>query len=377
MAAATVIDALRRFLPAHLREHHHRMGEARRRAVWAITRCRTAEMGGHLHACGSCGKREFRFHSCNHRSCPQCGKQATAEWVERELGKRVGAPYFMVTFTLPEELRGLFFTAAAKEMYQLFFAAASSALSGTLANPRWLGARTSGFTMVLHTWNQRLHFHPHIHTIVPGAGIDAAGRVVTVKNANFLVPQPALRRIFRARFRDGLAALAKDHQLPAIDPAAWDKDWGVDLQPFGSGENIIKYLGRYVCRTAIGDSRILSVTDSHVSFRWKDRARGGARRAETIEGGEFVARYLRHVLPRGLRAVRHYGFCHPAAKAKRERIAFLTGRPLLIGAAARAPEKAPRVAACPCCGGEMRPLLRLLPAWQRARPPPADTRSSA
>ena len=377
MAAATVIDALRRFLPAHLREHRHRMGEAQRRAVWAITRCRTAEMGGHLHACGSCGKREFRFHSCNHRSCPQCGKQATAEWVERELGKRVGAPYFMVTFTLPEELRGLFFTAAAKEMYQLFFAAASSALSDTLANPRWLGAKSGGFTMVLHTWNQRLHFHPHIHSIVPGAGIDAAGRVVTVKNANFLVPQPALRRIFRARFRDGLAALANEHELPDINPVVWSKDWGVDLQPFGSGENIIKYLGRYVCRTAIGDSRIASVTDSHVSFRWKDRARGDARQTDTLEGGEFVARYLRHVLPRGLRAVRHFGFCHPAAREKRERIAFQTGRPLLIGAPARAPEKAPRVAACPCCGGEMRPFLRLLPAWQRARPPPIDSRSSA
>ncbi len=160
--AAAVIDALRRFLPAHAREHHHVMGEAQRRAVWAVNHCRTAEMGGHLHACGACGKREFHFHSCNHRSCPQCGKTATADWVERQLGKRVGAPHFMVTFTLPEELRPLFFTAAAKEMYQLFLAAAASALSDTLANPKWLGAATSGFTMVLHTWNQRLHFHPHL-----------------------------------------------------------------------------------------------------------------------------------------------------------------------------------------------------------------------
>jgi hypothetical protein len=375
--AAAVIDVLRRFLPAHLREHRHAMSKAQRRAVWAITHCRTAEMGGHLHACGSCGKREFRFHSCNHRSCPQCGKQATAEWVERELGKRVGAPYFMVTFTLPEELRALFFTAAAKEMYQLFFQAASSALSGTLANPRWLGARTSGFTMVLHTWNQRLHFHPHLHSIVPGAGIDATGRVVTVKNANFLVPQPALRRIFRARFRDGLLALAQEHALPAIDPLVWSKDWGVDLQPFGSGENIIKYLGRYVCRTAIGDSRIASITDTHVSFRWKDRAHGDAPRLETLSGVEFVTRYLRHVLPRGLRAVRHFGFCHPASQRKRERIAFHTGRPLLVGAEVAAPEKAPRVSACSCCGGEMRPFLRLLPAWRRARPPPARPPSSA
>ena len=134
--AATVIDVLRRFLPAHLREYRHAMSEAQRRAAWAITHCRTAEMGGHLHACDSCGTREFHFHSCNHRSCPQCGKDATAQWIERELGKRVGAPYFMVTFTLPEELRPLFFTQESKEIYQLFFAAAASALSDTLANPK-------------------------------------------------------------------------------------------------------------------------------------------------------------------------------------------------------------------------------------------------
>ena len=385
--ATTVIDALRRFLPAHLREHRHAMGEAQRRAAWAITHCRSAEMGGHLHACDKCHTREFHFHSCNHRSCPQCGKDATALWVERELGKRVGAPYFMVTFTLPEELRPLFFTPQAKDVYQLFFAAASSALSDTLANPKWLGAKTSGFTMILHTWNQRLHFHPHIHCIVPGAGINAAGRVVTVANPNFLVPQPALRSVFRARFRDGLAELAKEHPLPAIDPATWQKDWGVHLQPFGSGENIIKYLGRYVCRTAIGDSRIVSVTDTHVSFRWKDRANGDAVRTETIEGAEFVGRYLRHVLPRGLRAVRYFGFCHPAARIKRERIAFHTGRPLLIGAVPVTPVKPPHLVACPCCGEPMKKLLRLLPAWSAntanaspgrpARAPPPAERSCA
>lgn len=375
--ATTVIAALRRFLPVHQREHPHGMSAAQRRAVWAINHCRTAEMGGHLHACSSCHTREFHFHSCNHRSCPQCGKDTTAQWVERELSKRVGAPYFMVTFTLPAELRGLFFTPQAKEIYQLFFAAASSSLKDTLANPRWLGAAHSGFTMVLHTWNQRLHFHPHIHSIVPGAGIDASGRVVTVKNAHFLVPQPALRNIFRARFRDGLAALAKDHPLPAIDPAVWQKDWGIDLKPFGSGENIIKYLGRYVCRTAIGDSRILSITDTHVTFRWKDRAKGNAECTETLEGTEFVKRYLRHVLPRGLRAVRYFGFCHPAAKIKHQRIAFHTGRPLLIGTTTIVIEKKPHLITCACCGEPMQKLLRLLPAWRCAIPPPAPKTTCA
>jgi hypothetical protein len=377
--AATVIDALRRFLPAHVCEFKRTMGDAQRRAVWAITHCRTAEMGGHLHACGACGKREFHFHSCNHRACPQCGKSATAAWVERQLGKRVGAPYFMVNFTLPAELRPLFFTPAAKEVYQRFFNAASSALADLLANPKSLGAATSGFVMVLHTWNQRLQFHPHLHCIVPGAGLDAAGRVVTVKNANFLVSQSALRTVFRARLRDSIADMRKNAEveLPAIDPAVWQKDWGVYLKPFGSGENIIKYLGRYVCRTAISDSRILSVSDTHVTFRYKDRANGDAQREETLGGGEFIARYLRHVLPRGLRAIRYHGFMHPAAKKKLERIAFHTGRPLLVGAAVLAPAKVPHVVKCPCCDQPMIRLLRVLPAWRSARPPPVKKRTCA
>ena len=381
MSAATVIGALRRFLPGHARAFPRLrgvIGEARRRAVWAITHCRTGELGGHLHVCDPCGTREFHPHSCNHRSCPQCGNGATAEWVEKQLARRVGAPYFMVTFTLPEQLRPLFSTDAAKRVYQAFFSAASSSLSSALANPKWLGAKSSGFTMVLHTWNQRLHFHPHIHTIVPGAGIGGEGRDVNVKNAGFLVPQPALREIFRARFRDALHALTEEETgLPPIDPAVWQKDWGVDIRPFGGGEGIIKYLGRYVCRTAIGDPRIVGVTDTGVSFRWKDRANGGVERIETVDGVEFVSRYLRHVLPRGMRAVRDYGYLHPAAKAKHEIVTVHTGRPLLIGAAAVKAPKPPHAVACRCCGAPMRLALRVAPPWRPARPPPPAQRARA
>ena len=377
--ATTVIEALRRFLPAYL-ERNPALDTARRRAVWAITHCRTAAMGGHLHACPQCETRQFRFHSCNHRSCPQCGRQDTAAWVQRELGKRVGAPTFMVTFTLPEPLRRHFLGAAAAPMYRLFFDAASSALADTLANPRWLGASFSGFTLVLHTWNQRLGFHPHLHAIVPGAGLGADGRVVTVKSPRMLVPQKALVRIFRARFRDALRSLQVRQTLPSVDPALWRQPWGVHLQSFGSGETLIKYLGAYVCRTAIGDSRIVAIGDQTVSFRWKDRARGGVLRIDTLAGTEFVARYLRHVLPRGLRAIRHYGFCHPAARAKRERIAFHTGRPLVLADPGSPPPDQPATPpTCPDCGCPMQPLLRLLPDWriQPTTPSCENTRSRA
>lgn len=381
MAACSVMEVLRRFGPDFVRERPA-LSEAQRRALWAITHCRTPVMGGHLHACAACGTREFSYHSCNHRACPQCGRAATAQWVERELGKRVGAPYFMVTVTLPEELRGQFFSPAAKEVYQLFFAAASEALAETLASPRWLGAAHSGFTMVLHTWNQRLHFHPHLHCIVPGAGIGAGGRVVTVKHESFLVPQPVLRRAFRAKFREKLTTLAATGaRLAPVDAAVWEKDWGMHLQPFGNGARAIQYLGAYVCRTAIGDSRIVSIEGANVTFRWKDRANGGVPRTDTIAGIEFVRRYLRHVLPRGLRAVRYYGYCHPAGKVKRERVALHTGAPLFIGPGDKPPARPSAARPCPCCGKPMARLLQLLPAWQArrtipapvARPPPDAT----
>jgi hypothetical protein len=286
----------------------------------------------------------------------------------------------MVTFTLPEELRDLFFSPAAKEVYRLFFAAASEALAGTLAKPRWLGAHTSGFTMVLHTWNQRLHFHPHLHCIVPGAGLDANGALVQVKRENFLVPQPVLCRRFREAFREKLTALAAAGTvLPAVEDAVWQKDWGVHLQPFGSGERAIQYLGAYVSRTAIGDSRMAGISGDTVTYRWKDRAAGGAPRTETIAGVEFVRRYLRHVLPRGLKAIRCYGFCHPAAKANRARLAALTLTEPAPAPAELAPAP-PRT--CPCCGVPMIRLYALPPAWHHrrahaltavptARPPPS------
>ncbi len=374
----TVIEVLRRFLP-DFKRGRPALNRQQRRAIWAITHCRTAVMGGHLDACEPGCTREYHFHSCNHRSCPQCGRQHTAEWVERELGRRVGAPYFMVTFTLPQELRGLFFTAAAKQIYDVLFASAAAALSETLADPRWLGAVTSGHTAILQTWNQRLLFHPHLHCIVPGAGLDAYGRVVTVKSAKYLVLQPVLQWEFRAAFRERLAAVAAEHGPFQIDESVWEKDWGVHLQAFGDGMRAIQYLGAYVCRGPIGDSRIIGIDNDQVSFHWKDRANGDAPGVETISGVEFVKRYLRHVLPKGMRAVRQYGFCHPAAKAKREKIAFLTGQPLLIGAAALPPpkpERPPRI--CGCCGKPLVFVRKIEAPWEaarerkraRARPPP-------
>lgn len=367
---AKTIDVLRRFLPTHLRSRPA-LDPAKRRAIWAITHCRTATMGGHLYACSQCGDKSFAYHSCNHKACPQCGRDTTRKWVERELGKRVGAPYFMVTFTLPSELRGLFFGKLAKEAFDLFFCASSAALREKLATQKGLAAVISGFTGVLHTWNQLLLFHPHIHYIVPGAGINAQGDVVQVKNANFLLHLPVLQKAFRYHFRRLLELNEWE-----VDPVVWNKDWGINIAPFGTGENVIKYLGAYVARTAIGDARILSMDEHNVSFQWKDRANHDQRKIATITGVEFVKRYLRHVLPRGLRSIRYFGFCHPAAKKKRERIAFHTGMTLVVGPPViAAKDEALGVPTCSCCDKPMLRIASFRPKWL-ARPPPSTAKSN-
>jgi hypothetical protein len=193
-------------------------------------------------------------------------------------------------------------------------------------------------------------FNPHLHAIVPGRPQED-GRVVSIPSASFLVPKAQVRRVFRDRFRAGLEALRSQQDLPAIDPRVWQRDWGVKLQPFGDGQNAIKYLGAYVARAAIGDSRIRSITATHVAFTWKDRAHGDVICTETVTGGEFVARYLRHVLPRGLKAVRHYGFCHPAPGQTRAR--RLSHRLAVARRCGHNPLQCrPRrpVFICPCCG---------------------------
>ena len=361
----TVIGALRRFLP-RLPEGNVPRDEARRRAVWAISHCRTATMGGHLHACADCSTSRFAYHSCNHRACPQCGAAATAAWVETQLGRRLKTPYFLVTFTLPQELRSLFFGSNSKEAFDLLFAASSRALGEALASGKGPGAARHGFTSVLHTWNQRLHFHPHVHCLVPGGGLDRDGRFVRVKNANFLAPLPPLRARFRHHFRAGMEALRWQ-----ADPRVWHTDWGVHVQACGDGAAAVKYLGAYVSKTAIGDARIVAIDEDHVTFRWKDRANGGASRTETVPGAEFCTRYLRHVLPRGLRAIRHYGFHHPAAKAIRERVGFLSGGVLVLAKSTAPPQPPASWTLCPCCHKVMARIGRLPSAFPRnERGPP-------
>ncbi len=313
---------------------------------------------------------EPQLGKCEPRPVPPPGIRTTARDYANPVDYK--HPYFLVTFTLPSELRGCFFGPFAKQAYDLFFTAVQAALSEKLAQDKGLRAATSGFTAVLHTWNQRLEFHPHIHCLVPGAGLSAQGEYVRVKRDTFLVYLAHLQGAFRQHFYH----LFKAHDWQ-VDPQVWSKPWGVHIQPAGAGTAALKYLGTYVARTAINDARLLSVTSQTVTFRWKDRAHQNRSQSLTLPGTEFVCRYLRHVLPRGLRSLRYYGFCHPTAKASRLRVQLHSGKPLDLGLPAGAsdsqpgvlPEQAPPL--CPKCGQPMQLLLPInLCQMNRGPPPP-------
>jgi hypothetical protein len=369
--SATVLGALRQFLPAYL-ETAPPLSTEQRRAIWAVTHCRTPALGGNVFACKdkACARIHFAWHSCNHKACPQCGRKTTARWVARELAKLVRAPYFLVTFTLPAELRGQFFGPHARLAYDLFFTAVSRALSERLATDKGLRAAVHGFTAVLHTWSQQLVFHPHIHCLVPGAGLNARGDFVCVKKVDYLVFLDHLKAAFRQHFY----RLLKEHCWP-VDPIVWAMDWNVQIQPVGSGAPAVKYLGTYVARTAIRDERMVAVDEHAVTFRWKNRDK---KRIEisTLAGIEFVRRYLRHVLPGGLRSVRYYGFCHPTAKAKRLRVQCHSGVPVQLGAPSLtvpAPAPSQSTPPCPRCGGPTH-WIGSIGLFSRNRGPPAIPR---
>ena len=360
---ATVLGALRRFIP-ELLQTAPPLSPQQQRALWAITHCRTPALGGRVFACKDCGQLHFAYHSCNHKACPQCGAQTAHRWVQRELAKLINAPYFLVTFTLPSELRSCFFGPRDKQAYDLFFTAASGALSEKLAADKALRAQVNGFVALLHTWTQKLEFHPHLHCLVPGAGLNDRGQFVRVKKPQFLLYLPHLQ----AAFRQHLYRLLKANDWP-VDPQVWRKDWGVHIQPCGSGATALKYLGAYVARTAITNARLLRVDPDSVTFRWKDRSAGHRNRELTLPGVEFARRYLRHVLPTGLRSIRYYGFCHPTAKAKRMRVQLHSGRAVQFGDTATRLHQTPGCPACPRCGQPMQLLFRLSACFANRGPP--------
>jgi hypothetical protein len=309
---------------------------AQRRALTAIVRCRTPALGGHVYRCTSCNGTDFAYHSCHHRACPRCGGAHTAEWTMQQEERLLPVPYFLVTFTVPEQLRFVF-TARPDMLHDLFFAAAGAALQEVARRPRLLGAEL-GFVGVLHTWGRQLQHHPHLHFIVPGGGLSADGkRWVYSRQPDWLLPAKAIAAAFRDRFEAALREHARDLHAQVPD-AVWRIKWGVDTHPAGTGVQVVRYLARYVCRTAISDERIVRATDEAVTFRYID-SQTKQRRECMLSADEFMRRYLQHVLPPGQHRVRYFGWMHPAAKRRRIIVETLLAKAIVVRPARPAPPK--------------------------------------
>jgi len=308
-------------------------------AIDAIRRCRTPQAGQLLVQCFDCGHTTWRFLSCGHRSCPQCQNYETSLWLDRQQEKLLPVDYFMATFTLPYELRSLAWDHQSL-VYNLLFACACSTLKDFGLNPNKLGADI-GMTAVLHTHNRRLDYHPHVHVVVPGGGVDKAKKQWKKKKCKYLFNEFALAKVFRARFLQAStnAGLCLPHSVPL--------KWVVDCKHAGRGPSALKYLSRYLYRGVIGETNILSNRDGIVTFKYLE-SRTGKTRYRTAKGEDFLWLVLQHVLPKGLRRARDYGFLHGNAKKLLSLVQLLLQ--VLIQAASRRARPAFK---CPICQAPM------------------------
>ena len=383
-ARLEMADVLRRHGEAYRGLHDGHLGRAERRVMSAIELCRTAALGGHTEACAECGLVRCAYNSCRNRHCPKCQGWARAEWFAARQAELLPVPYFHVVFTLPALVAEIAFHNKAR-VYAMLFRAAAETLLTIAADPKHLGAEI-GLVAVLHTWGQNLHHHPHVHCVVPGGGPSRDGTRWVACRPGFFLPVRVLSRLFRRLFLDKLhAAFAAGDlgffgELAALaEPSAFTRrlrelrrvEWVVYAKPpFGGPAQVLAYLGRYTHRVAIANSRLVSVTDAQVAFRWKDYRDHGKTKLMTLAADEFIRRFLLHALPDGFHRIRHYGFL-----ANRQRAAKLALCRRLLDAPSQGPpaEQVQDAAPshwpdrCPTCGGAM-VVLGVL-----ARPTPCRT----
>jgi hypothetical protein len=342
---------------------------AARRVLDDLVACRTAALGGHVQACDHCGARQYSYHSCRNRHCPKCHGEQTQRWLDRQRARLLPCAYYLLTFTLPSDLRALA-RAHPKVVYGVLMRAAAAALLKLTADARYLGARP-GVLAVLHTWTRALLSHPHVHMLVTAGGLRGADQIwVTPRHAAFLVPGRALSRLFRGKVRAGLQKAGLLEQAPA---ALWRQEWVVHVQHAGTGEKVLEYLARYVFRIAIANSRLERFEDGQVTFRYRDGRTSLIRRC-TLDAVAFLDRFLQHVLPPGFMKVRHYGLFSPSRRAllaqAREHLLTASATPSAdsvpsdpVTMPLPAPAPLPR---CPVCGIGLLHVVETLPPCGRS-----------
>jgi len=358
-----ISEIFREFAPEYLHRFGDTMPTDHKKVIAAITLCRTADNGTVVYRCEQCGNNHLLNRSCGNRHCPQCQSHKATLWLERQMERMLPGHHFMVTFTVPQELRD-FIRSNQRICYAALFASSSAAMKKLCLDPRHVGGDLPGFFGVLHTWGRQLQYHPHIHYVVPGGAISTADGNWRRSADCFFLPVKALSGIFRAKFRE---RMEKGGLLAAVPEEVWQKPWNVNSQAVGKSEASIKYLAPYVFRVAISDHRIVKVENGRVFFRYK-KQKSNRQRTMDLDAMEFLRRFLQHVLPTGFMKVRYYGFLSHSSTVSLEEVRAKIE--LAYGFEVTAPEAVAQPkpqATCCNCGSPLRYLFFMLPARHLAR----------
>jgi len=376
-------DVISHFLPPV--QSSHKLPAYKLRVLDALLKCRTPYMGGHVEACDDCGQVRVAHNSCRNRHCPKCGAIDKEKWVIAREADLLEIKYFHVVFTVPDKLNKLFLVNQ-RQMYNLLFSVAWDVLNDFGKDKKWIGGRI-GATAILHTWGQKLNYHPHLHMIVPaGALMENGTWKHSRKRGKYLFKVDMLSNAFRGRFVDAVRELlAKKSIIGRMPSGLYDKPWVVYAkQPFGGPRQVVSYLGRYTHRTAISNDRILKVTPGKVTFCWRDYANKYARQTTTMEGQDFLDLFCQHILPPGYTRIRHYGFLSSASKKR-----SLADIRKALGTKSVADDAPPqlwqqiafermgiRPGVCKCCGGTM-VIVQVIPdQFHQGKRAPPDKRKN-
>jgi hypothetical protein len=316
-ARPELADVFRQYGESYQRTH--RISASQQKVMRAVSVCRTQELGGHLDRCDVCGFERPAYNSCRNRHCPKCQSLAKAKWLEKQTSELLPVGYFHLVFTLPHEFNRLIL-AHKKIMLALLFKAVSETLL-EFGQTRLKG--TLGIIAVLHTWDQTLKDHFHLHCLVPAGALSVDQSRWISARKNFLFPVTALSLVFRGKFLDLLQQACDQGKIPPVNneiKASRQKSWVVYAKkPFGSPQTVLDYLGRYTHRVALSNDRILQVENGKVTLSYRDRKDGDRKKTMALEAHEFIRRFLLHVLPEGFMRIRHFGFL--ANRSKKQALA--------------------------------------------------------
>ena len=389
--APELADIFRQYGPAYRQAHALPLHQ--HRLMQAIETCRTPALGEIVEWCDHCQYTHTRYRSCRNRHCPKCQGLARARWLEQRKAELLPVDYFHVVFTIPEPVATIAFYNK-DAVYDILFHATAETLLTIARDPQHLGVAL-GFFAVLHSWGQNLHFHPHLHCVIPGGGLSPDRMRWIAGRRRFFLPVKVLSKLFRRRFLEALEKAYAQGQLQFFgdleslhDPAAFARylaplrrsNWVVYAKaPFGGPQRVLEYLGRYTHRVAISNARLLKMEDGQVSFAWKDyrvKSPSQQQKVMTVAAEEFIRRFLQHALPPGFQRIRYYGFlanCHRAEMvALCRRLSAIPHSDLLPQPADLCPTVAPRTSArlrlCPQCGIGILTRYLVPPPWRNPVP---------